>query len=103
MVIYGLKGVAFWTMQTVGFAFAGDIIPEDRRGRLFSRYNTVMALSWGPAGLLVGGPLADIQTRSFGLSPHAAYVNAFYASSILVAFGTILFAVKVARAKPKTA
>jgi len=102
-VIYGLNGVAFWTMQTVGFAFAGDIIPEDRRGRLFSRYNTVMALGWGPAGLLIGGPLADVQTRSFGLPPHTAYINTFYASSILVAFGTILFAVKVARLKTKTA
>ena len=102
-VIYGLNGVAFWTMQTVGFAFAGDIIPEDKRGRLFSRYNTVMALGWGPAGLLIGGPLADVQTRSFGLPPHTAYINTFYASSILVAFGTILFAVKVARLKTKTA
>jgi len=102
-LIYGLNGVAFWTMQTVGFAFAGDIIPEDKRGRLFSRYNTVMALSWGPAGLLVGGPLADIQTQNFGLSSYTAYVNTFYASSIMVALGTILFYVKVAKLKAKTA
>ena len=102
-LIYGLNGVAFWTMQTVGFAFAGDVIPEDKRGRLFSRYNTVMALSWGPAGLLVGGPLADIQIQNFGLSFYTAYVNTFYASSIIVALGTILFAVKVAKLKAKTA
>jgi MFS family permease len=100
--IYGLNGVAFWTVQTVGFAFAGDIIPEDQRGRLFSRYNTVMALSWGPAGLLVGGPLADLQVSSFGLSQHSAFVNSFYASSIIVAVGTLLFAVKVSRLKAKT-
>ena len=43
-LIYGLNGIGFWTIQTVGFAFAGDIIPENKRGRLFSRYNTVMAL-----------------------------------------------------------
>ena len=102
-VIYGLSGVAFWTMQTVGFAFAGDIIPEDKRGRLFSRYNTVMALGWGPAGLLVGGPIADIQTQQFELSRHTAYVNTFYASSIIVILGTMLFAVKVAKQKAKTA
>ena len=102
-LIYGLNGVAFWTMQTVGFAFAGDIIPEDKRGRLFSRYNTVMALGWGPAGLLVGGPLADIQTQHFGLSRHMAYVNTFYASSIIVILGAILFAVKVAKSEAKTA
>ncbi len=102
-LIYGLNGVAFWTIQTVGFAFAGDIIPEDKRGRFFGRYNTVMALGWGPAGLLVGGPLADIQTQHFGLSSYTAYANTFYASSIIVALGTILFAAKVARQKAETA
>ena len=100
-MIYGLNGVAFWTIQTVGFAFAGDIIPEDKRGRLFSRYNTVMALSWGPAGFLIGGPLADAQTSSLGLPNRIAYVNTFYASSIIVAVGTMLFAAKVARFKAK--
>jgi len=100
-MIYGLNGVAFWTIQTVGFAFAGDIIPEDKRGRLFSRYNTVMALSWGPAGFLIGGPLADAQTSSLGLPSRIAYVNTFYASSIIVAVGTMLFAAKVARSKAK--
>ena len=100
-LVYGLNGVAFWTVQTVGFAFAGDIIPEDKRGRLFSRYNTVMALGWGPAGLLVGGPLADIQTQRFGLSSYTAYINTFYASSIIVALGTILFVARVASIKRK--
>ncbi|MGQ9531119.1 MAG: MFS transporter [Candidatus Bathycorpusculaceae bacterium] len=95
-LIYGLNGVGFWTIQTVGFAFAGDIIPENKRGRLFSRYNTVMALGWGPAGFLVGGPLADVQTKIFGLTPYASYVNTFYTSSILTAIGTVLFALKVA-------
>jgi MFS family permease len=101
-IVYGLNGVSFWTIQTVGFAFAADLIPESRRGRLFSRYNTVMALSWGPAGLLVGGPLADLQTQN-GLSTHAAYVNAFYASAAIVAIGTALFAAKIAKQKTKPA
>jgi MFS family permease len=100
--IYGLNGVSFWTIQTVGFAFAGDIIPEDRRARLLGRYNTVIALSWGPAGLLIGGPLADLQTDKLGLSAHAAYINVFYVSAIIVAIGTLLFAAKVARPKRKT-
>jgi MFS family permease len=98
--IYGLNGASFWMIQTVSFAFAGDIIPEDRRGRLFSIYNTVWALSWGPAGLFVGGPLADVQT-SLGLPSKAAYANAFYASSFIVALGTLLFLVRVARQKPE--
>jgi MFS family permease len=95
-IVYGLNGVSFWTLQTIGFAFAGDLIPEHKRGRMFSMYNAVMALSWGPAGLLIGGPLADTQTKRLGLSPYAAYLNTFYASAIIVAVGTILFALKVA-------
>jgi MFS family permease len=101
-LIYGLNGVGFWTIQTVGFAFAGDIIPENKRGRLFSRYNTVMALGWGPAGFLVGGPLADVQTKIFGLTPYTAYVNTFYTSSILTAIGALLFSLKVASQKQKS-
>jgi MFS family permease len=100
--IYALNGVSFWTIQIVGFTLAGDIIPKEKRGRLFSRYNTVMALSWGPAGLLIGGPLADIQTKIAGIPAYNAYINTFYASSVIVLIGTILFAAKVAKAKPKT-
>lgn len=65
------------------------------------RYNAVPALRGGPAGVLVGGSLAGIQVRSLGLSVYAAYVNTFCAASIILAFGTILFAVKVARLRLK--
>jgi hypothetical protein len=58
-----------------------------------------MALSWGPAGLLIGGPLADTQTSRLGLLDYVAYVNTFYASAIIVAIGTILFALKFSRFK----
>jgi MFS family permease len=95
--IYGLNGVSFWTIQTVGFVLAGDLIPKHRRGRLLSRYNAVIALSWGPAGILIGGPIADLQVHSLSLSPYTSYVNAFYVASIMVGVGTVLFAIKVAR------
>jgi MFS family permease len=95
--IYGVNGVSFWTIQTVGFVLAGDLIPKRSRGRLLSRFNTVMALTWGPAGILVGGPFADLQVQRLGLSAHASYVNAFYAASAIVAVGTTLFAIKVAK------
>jgi MFS family permease len=96
---YGLNGVSFWTIQTVGLVFAGDLIPKEKRGGLLSRYNTVIALSWGPAGILIGGPLADIQVKNLGLSPYTAYVNIFYLSSIIIVLGTLLFAAKVAKLK----
>ena len=98
-LIYGLNGVAFWTIQTAGFVFAGDIIPDQKRGRLLSRFNTVMALGWGPAGILIGGPLADVQVKAFGVPAYAAYVNVFYASSIILSVGTLLFAIKIRKMK----
>jgi MFS family permease len=97
--IYGLNGVAFWSIQTVGFALAGDLTPEHRRGRLLSRYNAVIALSWGPAGILLGGPFADVQTKILGIREHAAFINAFYLSSAIVSAGTIIFAIKFLKPK----
>lgn len=98
-IIYGLNGLSFMTIRTVGFAFAGDIIPENKRGRLLSRYNTVMALSWGPAGFLIGGPFADFQTEILKISTREAYINAFFVSSLLVFMGMSLFFVKIRREK----
>jgi len=92
---YGINGVSFMTLQTASFALAGDIIPEARRGRLLSRYNAVMALSWGPAGLLIGGPLADIQTGILGFPKQVAYVNAFLTAVLLLVVGAIVFILKV--------
>jgi len=57
----------------------------------------VMALSWGPAGFLIGGPLADTQTDILGIPRHKAYFNTFLVSSILVGAGTIIFFLKVGR------
>ena len=93
---YGFNGASFWIIQTVGFSLAGDLIPANKRGRLLSRYNTVMALSWGPAGMFIGGPFADFQINVLGLPKHVACINSFYLSSIIVALGAILFAVKIA-------
>jgi MFS family permease len=98
-VLYGLSGLSFMTLRTVGFAFAGDIIPEHKRGRLLSRYNTVMALSWGPAGFLIGGPFADFQTEILKVPTREAYINAFFVSSLLVFLGMSLFFVKIRKEK----
>jgi MFS family permease len=94
-LVYGVNGASFMAIQTAGFALAGDLIPAHRRGRLLSRYNAVMALSWGPAGLLIGGPLADIQTGLMGVSRHTAYINTFITASILIIIGAIVFLAKV--------
>ena len=94
-LFHGLNGVGFWTIQTIGFTFAGDITPENKRGKFFSRYNTVNALNWGAAGFLVGGPLADVQIKTLGLTTYSSYLNVFYLSSLIVFVGTILFWLKI--------
>ena len=101
-IVYGMNGMSFMTLQTAGFALAGDIIPPHKRGRLLSRYNTVMALSWGPAGLLIGGPIADVQTRVLDFSEHTAYINAFITSSMLILLGTLIFFTKVKKPAQET-
>jgi MFS family permease len=92
---YGINGVSFMALQTASFALAGDIIPAAKRGRLLGRYNAVMALSWGPAGLLIGGPLADTQTGILGFPKQVAYVNAFLIAALLVVVGAFVFMLKV--------
>lgn len=32
-IVYGLNGISFWTIQTVGLVFAGDLIPKEARGK----------------------------------------------------------------------
>ncbi len=96
-LVHGLGGVASWIIQTVGFALVGDLIPSTHRGRLFSVYNAIMSLAWGPAGLLIGGPLADMQTEIVGIPKHRAYANTFLASSTITLAGTVLFFLKVQR------
>jgi MFS family permease len=91
---YGINGISFMTLQTASFALAGDIIPQTKRGRLLSRYNAVMALSWGPAGLLIGGPLADIQTGPLNIPKQTAYTNTFLTAAILVTIGATVFTLK---------
>lgn len=100
--IYGLNGVAFWSIQTAGFALAGDLAPEHRRGRLLSRYNAIIALSWGPAGILIGGPLADVQIKILGMREREAFTNTFYLSSAIVTVGTILFTIKFLKPKKES-
>jgi MFS family permease len=92
---YGVNGISLMTLQTASFALASDIIPQTKRGRLLSRYNAVMALSWGPAGLLIGGPLADIQTGTLHIPKQAAYINAFLTAAVLVVVGATVFVLKI--------
>lgn len=88
-------------MSVVGYLVASDLIPADRRGRLFGQYNAVTYISFGIAGTLIGGPIADYLINT-GVAEAAAYKITFQVASSISLVGIIIFALKVkyARANP---
>jgi MFS family permease len=97
IIINSLNGVARALMTVVGYLVASDLIPAERRGRLFGQYNAVTSVSFGLAGTVLGGPIADYLI-STGVTKAAAYVAVFQVASAVALVGTLTFATKV---KPK--
>jgi len=94
IVINSLSGVSMALMTVVGYLLAADLIPEERRGRLFGQYNAVTSISFGIAGTFLGGPIADYLIGT-GAAQAAAYVTTFQVASAVSLIGTIIFALKV--------
>ncbi len=94
MVINSLSGVSMALIAVVGYLLASDLIPTESRGRLFGQYNAVMSVSFGIAGTVIGGPIADYLI-GMGATKAAAYVATFQAASTISLIGTIIFALKV--------
>jgi MFS family permease len=97
ILINSLSGVSMALISVVGYLLASDLIPAGSRGRLFGQYNAVTSVSFGIAGTVVGGPIADYMI-GIGTAKAAAYIATFQAASVISLAGTILFAFKV---KPK--
>jgi len=81
-------------MTVVGYLVASELIPAERRGRLFGQYNAVTYMSFGLAGTFLGGPIADYLIGT-GVTQAAAYVTTFQVASAVSGIGTIIFALKV--------
>jgi len=94
IVINSLSGISRALMNVVGYLVASDLIPPERRGRLFGQYNAVTYLSFGLAGTFLGGPIADYLIGT-GLTQASAYVTAFQVASIVSLIGTVIYALKV--------
>lgn len=101
MVINSLSGVSMAFMSVVGYLVASDLIPADRRGRLFGQYNAVTYISFGIAGTLIGGPIADYLINT-GVAEAAAYRITFQVASSISLVGIIIFALKVKYARANT-
>ena len=94
IMVNSLNGISMALMNVVGYLLASDLIPAEQRGRLFGQYNAVSYISFGIAGTLVGGPIADYLINT-GISEAAAYVTTFQVASAISLIGVIIFALKV--------
>jgi len=94
IAINSLSGVSMALMNTCGYLLAADLIPVELRGRLFGQYNAATSVSFGIAGTLVGGPIADSLIGT-GATKATAFVTTFQVASIISLMGTLIFAAKV--------
>lgn len=92
--INSLSGVSMALMNVVGYLLASDLIPAERRGRLFGQYNAVTSISFGMAGTFIGGPIADYLIGT-GIGQAAAFVATFQVASAISLIGAIIYALKV--------
>jgi len=80
------------------YSVVNYMIPPRKRGRKFAIYNATLFLSWGVAGTLIAGPVADY-LLSIGLSPLNSYRGSFWAGLCLSGIGLILLLVFIKRFK----
>lgn len=97
ILVNSLSGVSRALMSVVGYLVASDLIPAERRGRLFGQYNAVTYLSFGSAGTFLGGPVAD-HLIGIGFTEATAFITTFQVSATVSLVGTMVYAVTV---KPK--
>ena len=77
-------------ISATSYVIASDLIPEEKRGKLFSYYNMTFFLSWGLASTVISGPLIDL-LMVFGMSDFFAYQMAFLVGIIICLIGLIIF------------
>ena len=94
IIINSLSGVSMAFINVVGYLVASELIPAERRGRLFGQYNAINGISFGIAGTVVGGPVADYLIAQ-GLSEAQAYTTTFEVAAIVSLIGTITYLTKV--------
>ena len=85
-----LAGASEVIIMAAAYAFAADLIPEERRGKLFGLYNATFFLSWGLASTFVTGPLVD-RLIEVGQTDRYAYQMAFYVGIGITLMGMVIF------------
>ena len=86
-------------IMATSYAIASELIPEEKRGKLFSFYNMTFFLSWGLASTLISGPLIDLLIN-IGLGDFFAYQMAFLVGIMICLVGLLIFILlEIARRK----
>jgi len=86
-----LKGCAESIIMAAAYAFASVLIPPAHRGRRFGYFNATFFLSWGLAGTLLAGPLADL-LMNLGHTAETAYRWSYGSALLLTLVGVLVLA-----------
>ena len=84
-----LAGVSMVVILSSSYSYASRLIPPQHRGKQFAWFNATFFLSWGVAGTLVAGPIADLLMKT-GASQVLAYKISFLSSAVLVVIGAVI-------------
>ncbi|MFX1512776.1 MAG: MFS transporter [Promethearchaeota archaeon] len=77
--------------RQISYLIASEIIPKERRGRLFGYYNGLSFLSFGIGGILITGPIIDL-VISLGSSEAVAFKAGFLSAFVWALVGIFLHA-----------
>lgn len=85
-----LNGLSENIISATSYTIASNIIPVNKRGKLFGYYNSTFFLSWGVASTLISAPIADLIIKS-GRSDIDGYKGSFISSIVLLFIGIFIF------------
>jgi len=95
-----LQGASEVIIFASSYSYASRLIPPEHRAKQFAIFNATFFLSWGVAGTLVAGPIADLLIKT-GKSQVFSYRMSFLAAAILVLSG-IFILIRAYRKAKKT-
>jgi MFS family permease len=84
-----IRGLSEVLILSTSYTYASRLIPPHRRGRLFALFNATFFLSWGLAGTVIAGPVADLLISS-GSSEVFAYQMSFLSAAGITLVGLFL-------------
>ncbi len=84
-----LMGLADVLIIASSYELASQLIPPEKRGRLFSIFNATIFLSFGTASTLITGPVADILIH-LGKPDTYAYKVSFLVAACITIAGILL-------------